>query len=216
MQLGYFPGDNEFHCVAGQTVSAPELGFLFPAFDDRSANIYNALFYSRQPGELHQEFIDAVFHTAPPMSAAEQREAVEAALCATLDCSLEIVQAVHAQLRERIELHKESKSPEPLEVSIREMGQILQSCGVAEEQAAAFREKCEEQFGAGAALNPLNLIDTNHFEIKVGEAAISLPPEDSYQVEMRTIEGRKYLLLPAGHEVEVNGLSIALRDTIDT
>ena len=79
-ELGYFSGDNEFHCAASQTVAAPELGFLFPAFDNRSANIYNALFYSRKEGELHQEFIDAVFHTDLPMSAAEQREAFESAL----------------------------------------------------------------------------------------------------------------------------------------
>lgn len=39
VELGYFPGDNEFHCAAGQTVASPELGFLFPAFDDRAANI---------------------------------------------------------------------------------------------------------------------------------------------------------------------------------
>ena len=68
--LGYFPGDNEFHYTASHVVSPPELGFLFPAFDDRADNIYNALFYSRKPDELHQEFIDAVFHTEPPMSAA--------------------------------------------------------------------------------------------------------------------------------------------------
>ena len=69
-ELGYFSGDNEFHCAASQTVAAPELGFLFPTFDNRSANIYNALFYSRKEGELHQELIDAVFHTDLPMSAA--------------------------------------------------------------------------------------------------------------------------------------------------
>lgn len=41
--------------------SPPVLGFLFPAFDDRSANIYNALFYSKDTAQLHQEVIDAVF-----------------------------------------------------------------------------------------------------------------------------------------------------------
>ena len=28
-------------------VAAPEVGFLFPAFDDRAANIYGALYYAR-------------------------------------------------------------------------------------------------------------------------------------------------------------------------
>lgn len=73
-ELGFFPGDNEFHSCAGQIVAAPELGFVFPAFDDRAANIYNALFYSRKADEIHQEVIDSVFHTTAPMSAAEQKK----------------------------------------------------------------------------------------------------------------------------------------------
>ena len=57
LELGYFSGENEFHnCLAKQIVGAPELGFLFPAFDNRVSNIYNALFYSRKPDEMHYEF----------------------------------------------------------------------------------------------------------------------------------------------------------------
>ena len=49
-ELGFFAGENEFHsCTANQIVAPPELGFLFPAFDDRAANLYNALFYSKKP-----------------------------------------------------------------------------------------------------------------------------------------------------------------------
>ena len=48
---------------------------LFPAFDDRTANLSNALFYSRKPDELHQEFIDAVFRMqsrpCPPPSSGD-------------------------------------------------------------------------------------------------------------------------------------------------
>ena len=72
-ELGFFSGDNEFHsCMASQIVSQPELGFLFPAFDDRTANIYNALLYTRTPDQVHHEFIAAVFPygTAPLRSGA--------------------------------------------------------------------------------------------------------------------------------------------------
>ena len=85
-ELGFFPGDNEFHSCVGQIVAAPELGFMFPTFDDRAANIYNALFYSRKADEIHQEVIDSVFHTTAPMSAAEQKEAFQNAL--TVDMAL--------------------------------------------------------------------------------------------------------------------------------
>lgn len=209
VELGFFPGDNEFHCAAGQTVAAPELGFLFPAFDDRAANLYNALFYSRKPDEVHQEFIDAVFHVEPPMSAAEQREAFQTALAEALEdaCSIEVVQAVHEQLWGKIEQHKESRDPEPLAVTARELGGILAGCGVSEAHVAAFKEKCGERFGGGAVLSPVNLIDPKRFEVKTAQARVSVDPEQSYLVEARVIGGRRYILIPAD-EVEVNGLPV--------
>ncbi|BDF69965.1 hypothetical protein CE91St41_28080 [Oscillospiraceae bacterium] len=209
VELGFFPGDNEFHCAAGQTVAAPELGFLFPALDDRAANLYNALFYSRKPDEVHQEFIDAVFHVEPPMSAAEQREAFQTALTEALEdaCSIEVVQAVHEQLWGKIEQHKESRDPEPLAVTAGELGGILAGCGVSEAHVAAFKEKCGERFGGGAVLSPVNLIDPKRFEVKTAQARVSVDPEQSYLVEARVIGGRKYILIPAD-EVEVNGLPV--------
>lgn len=211
IELGYFPGENEFHnSVPGQIVAAPELGFLFPAFDDRAANIYNALFYSRKADELHQELISAVFRTEPPMSAAEQKEAFESALSEALEdaCSMDVVQAVHEQLTERIGQHKESKDPEPLALTVREVGDILTACGVAEERVAAFCEKCGQQFGAGAALSPANLIDSRRFEIKTADATIKVDPEQSYLVETRMIGGRSYILIPANEGAEINGFSV--------
>lgn len=201
VELGYFPGDNEFHCAAGQTVAPPELGFLFPAFDDRAANIYNALFYSRKANEIHQEFIDAIFHVEAPMSAVEQKEAFQSALSDAFDCSLEVMQTVHEQLREKIKEHRESRSSEPLEMSASEIGQILQSCGIADEQVAAFQENCGEQFGSGVVLNPANLIDSSRFEIKTPEITISADPEYSYLVETQIINGRKYLLGVHGPQI---------------
>ena len=211
LELGYFSGENEFHSnIAKQIVGAPELGFLFPAFDDRSANIYNALFYSRKPDELHQEFIDAVFHTEPPMSAAEQREAFQTSLSEALEeaCSMDVVQAVHEQLREKIEQHRESKDPEPLEVTAQDVGGILQNCGVPGERVTAFREKCDEQFGGSAALSPANLIDSKRYEVRTEKVTISVDPEASYLVETRIIDGKKYILIPAEEGVEVNGMEI--------
>ena len=216
-ELGYFPGDNEFHCTVSQSVAPPELGFLFPAFDDRAANIYNALFYARKPDELHQEFIDGIFHTEPPMSAAEQKELFEAALSESLGdaCSVEVVQAVHERLADRIVRHKESKDPEPLALTANDMGGILLDCGVAQEQIDEFRQKCGEQFGEGAVLSPANLIDAGRFQVKTAQATVSVTPENSYVVETRIIDGRKYILIPAGEDVEVNGLAVRFSGETD-
>lgn len=212
LELGYCPGENEFHnCIPSQIVAPPELGFLFPAFDDRAANIYNALAYARKPEQLHQEFLDAIFHVEElPMSAVEQKEAFEAALTQSLEkaCSLEVVQAVHERLTERIEQHKESKDPEPLAVTAGEVGSILRDCGIGEEQVTAFCQSCGQQFGEGAALSPANLIDSKRFQVRTGEVTLSVAPDRSYLVETRVIDGRKYLLVPVDESLEVNGLPV--------
>lgn len=212
-ELGFFPGENEFHnLTAEEVVSAPELGFLFPAFDDRAANIYNALYYVRKPADLHQEFIDAVFHVEPPMSATEQREYFESILVETLEeaCRLEVVQSVHERLREKLEEQKSGPSDEPLAVTVEEVGDILRDCGVEETRLAAFQAGCAERFGTDAALTPANLIDRSRFEVRTEEASISINPAYSFLVEARAIEGRNYILIPAGNGVEVNGIPVHL------
>lgn len=213
VELGFFPGDNELHSCAGQIVAAPELGFLFPAFDDRAANIYNTLFYSRKPDEIHQEVIDSVFHTTAPMSAAEQKGAFQGALAETLGqaCSMELVQSIHDRLREKIEQHKDSHEVEPLELPVSEISEILRDNSVGEDMIEAFQDNCAEHFGIGATLNPMNLIDSGRFEVKTAEATISLSPECSYLMETRIIDGRKYLLIPADESVEVNGFGVSVK-----
>ena len=118
LALQYSDRDKEFRgSSTGHIALPPVLGFLFPAFDDRSANIYSALFYSKDTAQLHQEVIDAVFCIQnAPMSPQEQQNVFTSALTETLekDCSYDVVQAVHEQLRGRIQEHKDSRDPEPL------------------------------------------------------------------------------------------------------
>ena len=146
------------------------------------------------------------------MSAGEQREAFASALTESLEesCSLEVVQSVHGRLRERIEEHRESRDPEPLAITAGEVAGILADCGVEEERVAAFQAACGRRFGEGAALSPANLIDSKKFQVKTGEVTISVDPEYSYLVETRVIDGRKYILIPAGDGVELNGLAVGL------
>lgn len=213
--LGFSSDENRFHsCSVNQIVSAPELGFMFPTFDDRSANIYNALFYSRSTEEIHQEFIDAVFKTEVPMSPGHQREAFSSALSASLekDCSYEVIQSVHEQLSERIELHKESKDPEQLRISVEEMADILENSGMSPEHVESFTGKCSEEFGKDADLSPMNIIDAKHFEVCTPEVKIHVDPKFSYLVQTRVIDGKKYILIPADSGVEVNGIGVNISE----
>ena len=79
---------------------------------------------------------------------------------------------------------------------------------ISEEKAEAFQSCCNKCFGAGVTLNPLNLIDVGRFEVKMANATIFVAPEQSYLLETRVIDGRKYLTIPVEEEIEVNGFGV--------
>ena len=212
--LGFFAGENEFHsCMTKQIVGQPELGFLFPAFDNRSANLYNALYYFRKPEVSHPEFVEAVFRAELPMTSVEQREAFCGALQEALeeDCSVDVIQTVHERLRELVEGHKEAKIAEPLEVSAQEIGQFLRDAGISDQRVQQFCQQCDERFGKQSPLRPENLVDCRRFQLKTESASVTVDPAQSYQVEGRILEGRKYLLIPADDGAELNGVPVDIR-----
>ena len=213
--LHYVAEEKMFHDGAmNMMVSAPALGFLFPAFDGRSTNIYNALMYSKDIKDGHEAFVESVFNINPPKPAAEQKKSFEALLTTALgdECSMDVVQTVHNEIRERIEMHKEAKVAEPLMISKEEVKTVLTQCGVSEEHVAKFSIDYDEAFGFEADLHPRNVIDNKKFEIKTPDVIIKVAPDRSDLIETRVIGGVKYLLICADEEVEVNGVSIHIAD----
>lgn len=214
--LHYIPEEKVFHDGAmNQMVSAPALGFLFPAFDNRSTNIYNALYYTHDTKGAQDALIEALFNTPVPQPAAEQKKSFEALLTTALgeECSLDVVQTVHDQICQRIELHKESKVPEPLLISKEDVKEVLSSCGVSEEHVAKFSVDYDEVFGFEADLHPKNIIDNKHFELKTPDVVIKVDPARSDLIETRVIGGVKYIMICADEEVEVNGVNIHIQDS---
>ena len=213
--LQYVAEDKTFRDGGAHNVpGAPEVGFLFPAFDGRATNIYNALFYTHSAKENHEAFVEALFHVDIPKPAAEQKKSFEALLGSALqeECSLDVVQTVHEQLCQSIDLHKESKIAEPLLISKEQVKGALEECGVSETHLAKFSLEYDEAFGFDAQLHPKNIIDNKRFEIKTPDVSIQVSPERSDLIETRIIGGIKYILICADDSVEVNGVPIHIMD----
>ena len=213
--LHYIPEEKTFHDGAGsQMISAPALGFLFPAFDNRSTNIYNALYYTHDAKTSQDALIETLFNAPVPQPAEEQKKTFEALLTTSLgdECSLDVVQTVHDQLRERIALHKEAKVPEPLMIAKADVKEVLAACGVSEEHLAKFSVDYDEAFGFEADLHPKNIIDDKHFELKTPDVVIKVDPTRNDLIETRVIGGVKYIMICADEAVEVNGVNITIAD----
>ena len=209
--LGYYLSDNEFRtCDIDWLVAPPEAGFLFPAFDDRSSNIYNALYYSRNTGEIHPELIEGLFNVEPPMPAAVQKETFQEILSETLseECSYDVIQGVDEQLREMVAEHKANHVEEPLQVSRQAVVGILEDCGVSEERVEAFDGRYREVFGEEEGLSPRNLVDSTRVTLTTPGISVQVKPECSRLVETKYIDGAKYILIRVEEGVEVNGIPV--------
>ena len=211
--LSYYAEDNEFHNREQDwVVASPELGFMFPTFEDRASNIYNALYYTRDAATMHDEFVEGVFNTDSPMPAVEQKEIFQAILEDAIgeDLNYEVVQTVHEQIRDMIEEHKADKTAEPLVVSKREVKSMLETAGVSEEHMAAFEEKYDAEFGAGIDLGAQNIVNEKKFEVRTPDVVIQVNPQRSDLVETRMIDGFRYILIRAEEGVEVTGMNISI------
>ena len=211
--LHYVPEEKTFRDGAmNQLISAPALGFLFPAFDNRSTNIYNALYYTHDVKTSQDALIESLFNTAVPQPAEEQKKTFEALLSTSLgeECSLDVVQTVHDQIRERMALHKEAKVPEPLMIAKADVKEVLAACGVSEEHLSKFSVDYDEAFGFEADLHPGNIIDDKHFELKTPDVVIKVDPTRNDLLETRVIGGVKYIMICADEAVEVNGVNITI------
>ncbi len=213
--LHYVAEEKQFHDGnMANVVSAPALGFLFPAFDNRATNIYNALYYCKDQKDNHEAFVQAVFNTPVAKPAFEQKQSFQALLSRSLEeeCSMEVVQTVHDQLCQQIAMHKESKLPEALTVSKDVVKDALSECGVSEARIAKFGIDYDEAFGFEAEIHPTNVIDHKKIEIRTPDVIIKVAPDRGDLIETRVIGGVKYILINAEENVEVNGVDITIAD----
>jgi len=191
--LGFAAHENILRCFTGDPcVAKPELGFLFPAFDNRTANIYSALYYSRSVSDNHADFCTGVFGVTPPAPVSAQR----ASFCEVLTaeqvaegCSYEVVEGVREQIGGIIEAHKAERDPETLYVTGGMLRDMLCSSGLSEEQGAAFMQTYDNTFGPGAEFCPANLIDPKKLVLETPDVHIRVSSDRGDLVETRIIDG---------------------------
>ncbi len=198
---------------ADQVVASPELGFLFPAFDDRCANLYGALYSTRNLTDSHQELVDVLFGTSLPMPADTQKELFSGMLSDSLEeaCSYEVVQTVHDALLARVEEQKEHREEPVAPVTKAELSRVLESCGIAEEKIAGFEQHYNESFGGETALCPQNLVGSGELELRTEDVTIRIDAAHSDLVETCLLDGKPSIIIRAEGTLTVNGIPITIK-----
>ena len=189
-------------------VQPPELGFLFPAFNDRNMDIHSLLYYSKNSDELDLAITENVLGCQLPLPPKSQKETfnniIEESL--GLDCDYEVVKLIHENLNEMIVENEEN--PEPLALDKTDMAKLLQKSGVEEEKIEVFENRFDETVGEKESLMAANITNTRKFEVKTPDITVNVNPERTDLVETKVIDGVPYLMIQLNDLVEVNGIQV--------
>lgn len=189
-------------------VELPLLGFLFPAFNDRSTDLHSLLYYSKNAEELHFDFTDNLLGCIVPLSAESQKEVFQTIIEETLgeNCDYEVVRNIHENLHQMVEEKKDS--PDPVVLSQAEVKNLLSISGAEKEQLDTFDQHFEEMAGANTSLQATNIMNTRKYEVKTPDVTIQVSPDRPDLVETRMIDGRPCLVIPITDQVQVNGITV--------
>lgn len=207
--LCYNPQTNHMeNRIRDWIVEAPEKGFLFPTFTDRSSDIHSLLYFSKQAENLQPEFIENTLGCVFPMSAGSQKSTFQAVVMNTLgeECDYDIVRNIHDNLNELVEDAK--NSPDLPILSKPEIKRLLSESGVSEERMESFDANFDYIAGEKAEFLAPLITETRKFHISTPDIVIKVNPERADLVETKVIDGRPCLVIEMNDQVEVNGVQI--------
>lgn len=207
--LSYNAAENTFqNRIRDWVVAAPEHGFLFPAFNDRGADLHSTLYYSKNADDLKEDFTNLILDCPLPLPAGGQKVSFQTLIEETLQetCSIDAVINIHEKLNEMIEEHKDD--PIPLTLDKEEVKTVFASSGVANEKMELFDQCYDAAAGEKTELVVSNVVNTRSFEVKTPDVVIKVNPERMDLVETKTIDGRECLVIALGSDVEVNGITV--------
>lgn len=191
-------------------VKPPAKAFLFPEFNDRASDIHSVLYYTKNPDDIQEGFIENVFGTSSiPLSAKAQSESFNTIVKQTLgeECRLETIQNIQESISEMVENAKEN--PEPLILKKSGVKRILENCGIEEEKLTDFDIQYDNVVGEkDMGIVVSNISNFKKFSIKSPDIMINVSPDKADLIETRIIDGKKYFLIPVSEDVTVNGVNV--------
>ena len=208
--LGYDEEDNNFHDKKqNHMVDVPDVGFLFPAFNKRSADEDMTLFYTKDVSEFEDGLIDCLLDCAVPLPAKQQKETFTSLVNEALgeEADLEIVKNIHENLEQIIE-EKKQESPAPVMLDKTEINDLLEKSGVKEEKLENFEEHFEMAAGEHGKLVASNVSSGKKFEVKTPDVVIKINSDKTDIVSTQVIDGRQCLVIQIDERLEVNGISV--------
>lgn len=152
--LGYLENENRIGPrIRDWVVGAPENGFVFPAFTDRSTDIHSIMYYTRNAKDPHPEFMELGLGCDPKPTATEQKETFKCIInnaIAPIEQEeghyfMEIQENLNSLIEEKEAF--DDNSQEPLLLTSHTIQEVLVESGIPEDVTSVIERSYTEEFG---------------------------------------------------------------------
>lgn len=152
--LGYRADENRIGPrIRDWVVGAPDTGFVFPAFNDRSTDIHSLLFYTRDTKEPHSEFMEYGLGCGSKRTATEQKNLFSHIVKHALGDDDENSNDVLLDLQQKMSDYIEEQAvfvDEETGVILEgdELEKLMADTGISDDAASTIKEAYTEKFSS--------------------------------------------------------------------
>lgn len=194
--------------VRDWVVEMPDVAFMFPAFNDRSADVNALLYYCKDPILVHPEIMNDCLGCEEELTSVAETQMFHNVIENVINeaqeyDTFEVVRSVQENINDMLEGKINTFEPTIDKDGVKD---LLKKSGIKEEHLPIVEEQFEKEVGENGFLHPERIKEKGRLEVKGENVKVSVKPEAAELVEIRMIDGRKCLVIPMDSDVEVNGI----------
>lgn len=203
-----FKPNNAFDPIIN--LSSPLSGFLFPAFNDNSADVNRILYCAGKVNQPDETFVLDVLNCEGFITAAENKDCFEQILINVMgdEVDTRVISNVYEEIDKMVQESAENEESESPKLDYKDVERILTVSGVENVDTA----KVEHAFKAVVddekhEFNANNLIPKK-IKINTKIADISINPKELNKVKYIMYQGKRCLLLEVDEDVNLEGFRL--------
>ncbi|GAA0076798.1 DUF4317 domain-containing protein [Clostridium sp. CTA-5] len=190
--LRYFEEEKKIKArIRDWVVNAPTLGFVFPAFIDRSSDVNSVMYYTKNAKDPHPELMENALGCSSKQTATIQKEAFQTIIKDSISDDekkaekifMEIQENLNTMIDEYNEIYDDTDG-EPIILKQKDIQNILIESGVPEEATTKIEKSYVENFGEDLPLAE-HLIDS-----KILKASAQRKKEEHLEKQVEILQSR--------------------------
>jgi Domain of unknown function (DUF4317) len=192
-------------------LAAPLSGFLFPAFNDNSADVNHILYCAGKVNQPDETFIEEVLNCEETITAAEDKDCFELILNKVIGDVVDstVISNVYEEIDKIVQESKEDKEESEAPVlDYKDVERILTVSGVEDVNTAKVEHAFKTVVADEKHEFKASSVVPKSIKIETKVANVSISPTDLKYVKYITYDGKRCLLLEIDEDVVVEGFRL--------